>query len=181
MAAVRSPAALLVAVALVSGACTSDRDASRDDARPTPAVNATAADLLPTDVAALPEFDAARFATLLDQLEGTPVLVNVWGSWCGPCRTEAPDLARAHAEFGHDVQFLGVDILDSRASARAFIEEFAWRYPSVYDAPGAIRDDLGVLGQPATLLYDRAGELIELWSGRVPPDELQAALRAITT
>jgi thiol-disulfide isomerase/thioredoxin len=148
-------------------------------AEPTPAVNATTADLLPTDVGALPSFDASRFESLLGQLRGTPVLVNVWGSWCAPCRDEATTLNDAHERFGQDVQFVGVDILDSRGSARAFMEEFGSTYPSVFDPPGAIRDALGLLGQPVTLLYDRSGEIVEHWVGAVPPDELVPALERV--
>jgi thiol-disulfide isomerase/thioredoxin len=146
---------------------------------PTPAVNATTADLLPTDFAALPSFDASRFESLLGELRGTPVLVNVWGSWCGPCRDEATTLNDAHERFGRDIQFVGVDILDSRGSARGFMEEFGSTYPSVFDPPGAIRDALGLLGQPVTLLYDRSGEIVEHWVGAVPPDELVPALERV--
>ena len=166
---------------VLAGACTSGGEPERRDGRPppTPAINATEADLLPTDVGALPDFDLARFETLLGDLRGTPVLVNVWGSWCAPCIEEAPHLAAAHEEYGDRVQFLGVDILDARGSARAFIEEFGWRYPSVFDPPGAIRDGLGLLGQPVTLLYSREGDIVGRWVGTVRPDELDAALAAI--
>jgi thiol-disulfide isomerase/thioredoxin len=181
----RSP---VVATTLVVGALLAaciGRDGSNDptvtDAppAPTPAVNATTADLLPTDVAELPSFDASTFDSLLGELRGTPVLVNVWGSWCGPCRDEATTLNDAHERFGHDVQFVGVDILDSRGSARGFMEEFGSRYPSVFDPPGAIRDALGLLGQPVTLLYDRSGEIVERWVGAVPADELGPALERV--
>ena len=144
---------------------------------PTPAVNATTAELLPTDVASLPEVDPASFETLLGQLRGTPVVVNFWASWCGPCRQEAPRLRAAHAEFGTRIQFLGVDLLDSRTSARGFIDETGrWTYPSVFDPNGDVRDGLGLLGQPVTLFYDRAGELVDTWTGPIPRDELDAHL-----
>jgi thiol-disulfide isomerase/thioredoxin len=144
--------ALLASLALLTAACGGsgtagdEGDAGREGITIVPARNAASAPLLPTDAAALPEFDLPRYDELLGQLRGTPVVVNVWGSWCGPCRDEAPDLAAAHAEFGEDVQFLGVDILDARESARGFIAEFGWRYPSVFDPPAAIRDGLGCSG-----------------------------------
>jgi thiol-disulfide isomerase/thioredoxin len=169
----------ILALALAVGACTGGEAEHVPRAEPTPAINAIEADLLPTDVAELPDFDLARFESLLGELRGTPVLVNLWGSWCEPCRDEARDLAAAHAEFGERVQFLGVDILDSRGSARDFMEEFGWRYPSVFDPPASIRDGLGLLGQPVTLLYGPDGDLVQRWVGPAPPDELDAALRAI--
>jgi hypothetical protein len=60
--------------------------------------------------------------------------------------------------YGDRVRFIGVDILDQRASARDFMSEFGWTYPSVYDPSGAIRDGLGLLGQPVTLFYDESEE-----------------------
>ena len=113
----RSPL-IVVLLAFALAACAGGSGGEDGPAAPTPAVNATTADLLPTDAAALPQFDASRFDSLLRELRGTPVLVNVWGSWCGPCRDEASTLAAAHHRYGHDVQFVGVDILDARGSAR---------------------------------------------------------------
>lgn len=135
--------------------------------------------LLPTDPYELPAFDMAAYDQLLAELEGTPVLVNIWASWCAPCRDEAPHLAAAHAEFGDRVQFLGLDILDERGSARAFMREYGWTYPSVFDGPGAIRDGLGILGQPATLFYDASGVLVRTWSGPITEEVLNETLASI--
>ncbi|HSJ51116.1 MAG TPA: TlpA disulfide reductase family protein [Actinomycetota bacterium] len=173
---------LLASLVLLPVACGDGEGTNVDGRRGDAAVaarNATSTALLPTDAAALPEFDVAAYDELLGQLRGTPILVNFWGSWCGPCRDEAPDLAAAHREFGDDVQFLGVDILDARESARAFIAEFGWRYPSVFDPPAAIRDGLGLLGQPVTLFYDAEGALVDRWAGPIPRDELDARITAI--
>jgi len=142
------------------------------DVSPVPATNAATAALLPTNAVALPEFDLASYQELLGQLRGTPVVVNVWGSWCGPCRDEAPTLAAAQGRYGDRVQFLGVDILDARQSARGFMHEYGWRYPSLYDPSGAIRDGLGLLGQPVTLFYAADGHLVGRWLGPIPRDEL---------
>ena len=137
--------------------------------------------LLPADADELPAFDLATYEQLLAELEGTPVLVNIWASWCGPCRDEAPHLAAAHAEFGDRVQFLGVDILDERGSAREFMREYGWTYPSVFDGSGSIRDGLGLLGQPATLFYDASGELVKTWSGPLTEEALADGLEAIVS
>lgn len=152
-----------------------------DGPRSSPVVAANAAEsaLLPTDALALPEFDLARFELLLAQLEGTPVLVNVWGSWCLPCRDEAADLAAAHDEYGDRVQFLGVDILDARESARDFMREYGWTYPSVFDPPASIRDGLGLLGQPVTVFYDETGRIVDRWVGPIPAGELRVRLESL--
>ena len=165
----RRIAPLVLVLALVAGACSDDRDP-----------DTATGSLLPTDPYELPEFDLASYEALLSELEGTPVLVNVWASWCGPCEEEAPHLAAAHAEYGDRVQFLGVDILDERESARRFMREYGWTYPSVYDLPGAIRDGLGLLGQPVTLFYDASGELVATWTGALSEDVLRENLELIT-
>ena len=173
----RRPALAISMLALAVAACSGpDGSADQPGTTAVPARNAAVAPLLPTDAAALPELDLDGYRTLLGQLEGTPVVVNLWGSWCAPCRQEAPDLAAAHGRFGDRVQFLGVDLLDARESARAFMREFGWTYPSVFDPSGDIRDGLGLLGQPATLVYGADGELVERWVGPVPPGELEARL-----
>jgi thiol-disulfide isomerase/thioredoxin len=165
---------------LITASCGAGGTAGSSSA-PIPARNAAEAGLLPTDAGALPQFDLATYQRLLDELRGTPVLVNFWGSWCGPCRDEAPRLAAAHDRFGDRVQFLGVDILDARESARGFMREYHWTYPSVYDPGGAIRDGLGLLGQPVTLLYDRTGAIVHRWIGPAPSDELTTQLERIAS
>jgi cytochrome c biogenesis protein CcmG, thiol:disulfide interchange protein DsbE len=134
---------------------------------------------LPTDPTALPEFTLADYRHALGELRGTPVVVNVWASWCGPCREEAPLLAAAHRTYGDRVRFIGVDILDQRASARDFMREYGWTYPSVYDPSGAIRDGLGLLGQPVTLFYDASGDLVDTWTGPLTQEALRSRLKAI--
>jgi thiol-disulfide isomerase/thioredoxin len=134
---------------------------------------------LPTDPTALPEFTLADYQHALGELRGTPVVVNVWASWCGPCREEAPLLAAAHRTYGDRVRFIGVDILDQRGSARDFMTEFGWTYPSVYDPTGAIRDGLGLIGQPVTLFYDASGDLIDTHVGAVTAALLQERIRSL--
>lgn len=138
--------------------------------------DARSAALLPEDRVALPEFDFGMFQALLLEVRGTPVVVNIWGSWCPPCQVEAPDLALVSREFEGRVQFLGVDILDDRQAARDFILAFDWPYPSVFDPDGEIRDRLGYVGQPITVIYDRRGQVAFEWAGTVTADLLRAEI-----
>jgi thiol-disulfide isomerase/thioredoxin len=159
------PVATFLVVTLLAAAC-GGGGGSRVD----PPVNTGpdgSASLLPSTPVALPDFTTAQFQQLLDQLTGTPVVVNVWGSWCPPCRAEAPDLANVAKAYHGKVQFVGIDILDQRGPARAFIREFGWPYPSVFDPEGEIRDGLGFVGQPITVLYDSAGKSVFVWSGAI--------------
>jgi thiol-disulfide isomerase/thioredoxin len=163
--------ALLIALgaACVLTACAGRPDRAGEEPGP----------VLPEDRLALPTYDLAAYEALLDRLRGTPVVVNFWGSWCPPCEAEAPGLAEVSSEFEGRVQFLGVDILDARPAARQFILRFDWQYPSVFDPNAAIRDGLGYVGQPITLIYDARGELAFEWNGAIGEDQLRREIRKV--
>ena len=135
--------------------------------------------LLPSTPTELPTFDAAKFGTLLSQLKGRPVVVNFWGSWCGPCRTEAPGLAATAHQYAGRVQFLGVDVADERTPARAFIRRYGWSYPSVFDPDSKIKDSFGFLGQPVTLLMNDAGTRVFRRQTRCELVEISTASRSL--
>jgi cytochrome c biogenesis protein CcmG/thiol:disulfide interchange protein DsbE len=115
----------------------------------------------------------------MTELKGTPVVVNIWASWCGPCTSEAPHLASIARETAGKVQFVGVDIQDKRPAARGFIAKYGWTYPSVFDPDQTILDGLGFLGPPVTLLFDRTGKRVFVWSGAVTDDILRSELRSL--
>jgi cytochrome c biogenesis protein CcmG/thiol:disulfide interchange protein DsbE len=104
------------------------------------------------------------------------VVLNVWASWCGPCRSEAPLLRAAVAEHGDDVTFLGIDVRDSQDGARAFIAEFGLDdFTHLFDAAGAVPDALGGFGVPLTFFFRPGGELSLLHNGVI--DERTLALQ----
>jgi len=169
----RSAAAALLALALTAAACSNggggDSPGPPSLVLPSPrAVNATTAPLLPTGRFTLPDFDYSRFQTLMSQLQGTPVVISLWGSWCGPCRGDAPVLAKSARRFGHRVQFIGVDVGDVRTQARVFIRDFGWSFPSVFDPARQILSGLGFEGPPITMLFDRSGKRGPFFSGPIP-------------
>ena len=96
---------------------------------------------------------------------GKVVVVNVWGSWCAPCRAEAPMLAKAARDLAdQDVAFLGIDSRDpSKTAARAFVRRFDLPYPSIYDQQGrtllAFRGTLTPNAIPSTVIIDRQGRV----------------------
>ena len=137
------------------------------------AANAATTALLPRDVLALPSFDFSTYERLLYELRGTPVVVNIWASWCGPCRQEAPVLVDAAKRYGDEVQFLGVDFQDQRGPAAEFTTRYHVPYPSVFDAPGAIHDALGFVGLPDTVFYAADGRIVATWAGPLTPQALR--------
>jgi cytochrome c biogenesis protein CcmG, thiol:disulfide interchange protein DsbE len=93
------------------------------------------------------------------QLKGTPVVVNMWGSWCGPCRLEMPFMQQANATFGKEVAFLGVNSVDSEDGARKLLRQIPVGYPSFIDGKGTIAQKLASsTGLPITVYYDAAGK-----------------------
>jgi thiol-disulfide isomerase/thioredoxin len=130
---------LVASLAVLGAACTGDGTVV-----PTPpplgsstaATNATTAPLLPAGRFDLPTMTPDQFRQLLTQLKGTPVVVNFWASWCGPCRQEAPGLSAVARRYGGKVQFLGVDLKDTKSAAQVTVRDFGYPYPSVADPGG---------------------------------------------
>jgi cytochrome c biogenesis protein CcmG, thiol:disulfide interchange protein DsbE len=144
-----------------------------------PATNAASAPLLPAGTAALPSFDFATYERLLYQLRGTPVVVNLWASWCGPCRSETPLLVAAAKRYGDAVQFLGVDYQDERGAGAAFIGSQSVPYPNLFDESGDIHTQLGFVGLPDTIFYAADGTISATWSGPLTAQALRTQLDRI--
>jgi thiol-disulfide isomerase/thioredoxin len=112
--------------------------------------------------------------------EGNPGVINVWASWCAPCRAEAPELV-AVAKQNPDVNFLGLDTRDSDAPARAFVEKFNIPYPNLPDPDGQLvlqfSDSLPPQAIPSTLLVDAQGRVAGRFLGAVEAGELDAAIQ----
>lgn len=108
----------------------------------------------------------SAFEGELAKLHGYPVVANVWGSWCLPCRQEFPYLQQASARFGKRVAFVGVDAADQADAARTFLADNPLPYPS-YESPGQTDAKIyfHVVGLPATVIYDRTGALVHTNQG----------------
>jgi cytochrome c biogenesis protein CcmG/thiol:disulfide interchange protein DsbE len=93
--------------------------------------------------------------------------VNVWGSLCGPCIYEAPQLARVARRYEGRVQFVGVDTGDLRPLARGFILKHGYPYPSVFDPDKSVLRGLELRAPPDTILFDASGKRLFLWPGPI--------------
>jgi len=122
---------------------------------------------------AAPDFSATS-------LTGTPinfasyrgkiVVLNIWGSWCGPCRGEGQTLKYLDEEYGpQGIAFLGDDIQDTPANALSFLHGEDITYPSVNDANGAVEERLAIAvpvnGAPTTLVIDKTGHIAGMIDG----------------
>ena len=125
--------------------------------------------------------DGAHLA--LSSLRGKVVVLNVWASWCEPCRDESPLLARvAAATSGAGVRFVGIDEQDQPDAARAFAASVGTTYPHVMDPAGSLLRGLRIVpssGIPSTLVLDRAGAVAARVIGPVDAATFQALVTSL--
>ena len=134
----------------------------------------TAAGVTPgITTADLPTTSAEEFEAHLAALD-KPAVVNVWASWCLPCRAEAPILDQASATYGSDIEFIGVDVQDNQTDAKAFLAEFGLDFDHFFDKDREIPNHYAGLGTPITFFFGPGGELISTYNGVV--DERTLAL-----
>jgi thiol-disulfide isomerase/thioredoxin len=123
--------------------------------------------------------DGARLTP--DALRGRVVLVNVWATWCGPCRAEMPLLQRMyerHRDRGLVVLGLSVDV-GGDASVRTFLRERGVTYPVAVVGPGGAAAFGAVRGYPTSFLLDRAGVVRHAVLGPLAPASLEPAVRRL--
>lgn len=111
------------------------------------------------------------------ELRGLPVVVNVWASWCGPCRAEFPHFQQVSARLGKRVAFLGVDSDDMGETASNFLQENPVPYPSYTDPDLKIKTSVGAIGLPATVFYDRQGRSFTKQGAYASEQDLVADIR----
>ncbi len=126
-----------------------------------------------------PTLEGGEFR-LSDHL-GDVVVLNVWASWCAPCRAEAPVLEDVWREVKDDgVQFVGLDTRDTEAAALAFLDRYGVTYPNVIDTDGRLQllfsDTLPPQAIPSTLVVDREGRVAGRILGRVTDATLTALI-----
>ncbi|WP_326579150.1 TlpA family protein disulfide reductase [Streptomyces sp. NBC_00481] len=122
----------------------------------------------------------------LSSYKGKIIVLNVWGSWCAPCRAEAPNLAKVSADLADEgVQFVGINTRDtSTRPAVAFEEQYKVDYPSLYDPTGKLllRFEKGSLNPqliPSTLVIDRDGKLAARTQQALSEEKLRRMLKPI--
>jgi peroxiredoxin len=118
----------------------------------------------------------------LESLRGTVVLVNVWATWCSPCREELPELEalhREHAERGFTVIGVSVDRPAALVQVRQMVDSFALSYPIVFDPTSKAIAAWDVKGYPTSFVVDRTGTVRWRRDGLIRPDdpELTAILK----
>lgn len=119
--------------------------------------------------------DDAQFANKV-------VVINVWGSWCGPCRGEAADLEQVYEKYKNQgVNFLGINLRDDEQSAKDFVTDRKVGYPSLYDFPGASLAALTTPTSvvPTTIVLDREHRPAAVYLRAINAAELGATVAAL--
>jgi thiol-disulfide isomerase/thioredoxin len=123
-------------------------------------------------------------AVSLAQYPNQVIVLNVWGSWCGPCRSEAAELVRvATATAGQGAQFLGIDVRDSRQAGADFARDFGLTYPSIFDPPGRTLFALKGIPRsvvPLTIVLDRHHRVAAVFLHAVHVQDLQPVVQRVT-
>ncbi len=116
----------------------------------------------------------------LTSLSGKVVVLNFWGSWCGPCRAEASALVTVAKSAGSGVTFVGVDERDTTTNALSFQRTYGVAYPSIVDEDGSLAAHWpGASGPPYTFIIDRQGRVAGRFLGGVTEGELKSAVAKV--
>lgn len=177
-------ALVALATALVLTACSSSSSSEQSNSRYISG-DGTVVVVPEADRLAAPEITGETLTGKpfnLADYKGKVVPLNVWASWCAPCRAEAPALEQLSRELSpQGVQFVGINTRDTKTAAQAFVKRFDLSYPDVWDPDGKIqlqfRGTLPPQAIPSTLVIDRQGRVAARILGKVDRTQMRDLLK----
>ncbi len=112
--------------------------------------------------------------------QGTPVVLNFWSTWCGPCRAEMPAIQKAAENYGARVRFVAINQGEKSAVIQPFVDEFGLTFPIALDQDQAVGSDLyNVTGLPTTFFIDGDGTVRRVWMGEMNAITLEEGIAEI--
>lgn len=125
-------------------------------------------------------YDEDGNAYKLSDYEGTPVVLNFWASWCGPCKSEMPEFEEAYEQYGEDIHFLMVNMTDGYQetvdSAKKMITDKGYTFPVYYDTDLEAARAYSVYSIPATYFIDKNGYMTAYAQGALDEATLQKGI-----
>lgn len=115
----------------------------------------------------------------MEKLIGTPVVLNFWSTWCGPCKLEHPVLNWAAKKYADQVVFLGVVVESEEDATRKWLQEHGEGFPQLYDPKSTVAVDYGISGVPETYFIDKSGNIKSKYAAPIDPRTLEARLKQI--
>lgn len=112
----------------------------------------------------------------LASYRGTPLVVNLWATWCAPCVEEMPHFQTVSQDLEGEVAFLGVDVQDGPARAEPFVEELGITYDLAADPRREFTEAIGAFGMPTTLFVDAEGRIVHRVTGPLSVTALRDAV-----
>ncbi len=114
----------------------------------------------------------------IEDLQGRPVMINFWATWCPPCRREMPDIIAA-SESNPELVVLAVNVQEELKTVGPFVSDFDISMPVIRDTDGKLRQTYGVSGMPTSVFIDRDGNVSAIWSGLLNAETLDELLNEI--
>ncbi len=134
-------------------------EAQADTRAPEPAVGHPAPDFVLTTL------DGAEFR--LSDHRGTPVVLNFWATWCGPCQRELPELQAAAERWNGNVLIVGVDQAEEAEVVQRYVDELGLTFPIPMDEETDVAQRYNVRGLPTTFFIDGEGIIRSVWAGEM--------------
>jgi len=113
---------------------------------------------------------------------GAPRALNLWATWCAPCRAELPTFDAVAADLAarsSDVSIIGINVGDSDLDAKALVDELGLGFEQLLDPNASVQRELRITGMPATIFVDATGEVLDIHNGELTRPELEELLSAL--
>jgi thiol-disulfide isomerase/thioredoxin len=103
----------------------------------------------------------------LNSIKGTPLVINFWASWCGPCKMEAPELVKLHQKYGDKIEIYAINVTksDSISGVHRFADEFGIEFPVLLDKDDEVSTKYRIVAIPTTFFVNKDGKIVDMIAG----------------
>ncbi|MBQ9358045.1 MAG: TlpA family protein disulfide reductase [Abditibacteriota bacterium] len=154
------------------------KKASADKPQPKAAASAGPAEKAPDFTVTDPNGNKVSFSSMI----GKPVIVNLWATWCGPCKMELPDFQEASLKYPDRITFMMVNLTDGDETVdtvRKFMKDNGYTFPVYYDTEQSAAKAYDVTGIPTTVFIDPQGNIVSKQIGMLSKEELQEGIDSL--